>query len=709
MSRLVSGRAGLAVASAVPAAALIVHSVVSGTGVGATILLALAAALLTLCGAPTWLVIAPGRSLLGIPIGLTIGLALVGLGVWLESIVGLYGLRWAALAAGALFWIPVLRAGRFSREDRSSPERRTPGHSGVAWAVGAASAAMLVAAAVYSSQAQLDGAVTYYVDLPWHIANAGEAAGRVPAVHPTIPDVPLSFGWLYAGIYGWASTFTTIPAATIVTTTAPIASALLIPALVAVVAHLVTRSPVAAALAPLLFAVSRGPILSLTPSTDLTPLWISTNRDLANVLVLAVLALVIVLPRTSGAGRVVTTSAVLLVVTFVACGVKGSSAPIVLGAAGLVWLWSFWRRRGRTATTVGLAAVLLAVVVQQIAVTKTSGNSVIAPLTFQRLLPPELNPALAATFVALVLVGMIIATAVGATWSRSLNSAIGVIGASIAGLLGIALFDHPGLSQLYFLHGAWPAYVIGFAIVLAAVVSRWGARVLLSLPVTGLAFGLAASLSATGSAKVWLGVLVAAAALSTAVAAALVASSPNRQGWRFTLVAGLCLACVGFQYWGLPRVETAPATSSVREDLASVTEDQRRVLEELRESSDPSDLVMTNRHCRTGSLDAGDCDPRWFTVSAFSERRVVVEGYGYSPFSAGSPVDDEYWDMQLLEANDSFLSAPSSHQCERFADLGVTWIYIDKRAPWSADLAAYAEQVADTRDSALYRLDSSCR
>ncbi len=705
---LLRKRSGLIAVAAVALSALVVHSTVAGTGAGASALLVLAAVALALCGTPVWLMIAPERSVLGsLPFGLAIGLALAGFGVWLESLVGVYGVRWATPAAGALLWLSLLRRPALSRDlHRPAPSSRY-GHPGVLWAVAAASGVMVVAAAAYASQAQGPGAMVYYVDLPWHIANTAEAAERVPAVHPTIPDVPLSFGWLYAGIYGWVSAATTIPAATIVTTTAPIASALLIPPLLATVAHLATRSPLAAALAPLLFVFSRGPILTTASTTDMTPLWISTNRDLANVLMLVALALVIKSSQSSSRARIATASLALFVTTFVACGVKGSSAPIALGAMGLVWLWSLVRRRGRVGSTIGLAVVAAAVLVQQYAVTKTSGNSVIAPLSFERLLPAELRPELAAGFVVMLLIGMIVAIGIGAYWSKALDESVAIIGASIAGMLGIAVFDHPGLSQLYFLHGAWPAYVVGFAGVLASAVARWGSRTLLAIPAAGLLFTFSASLSSTGSAKLWFGGLATAAVLSAACGTALVMSKTGWRAWPGPLVAGLCLACAGFQYWNVPRVETAPAVVSI--DQASITDDQRRVLEVLRESSDPLDLVMTNRHCLTGSVSSGDCDPRWFAVAAFGERRVIVEGYGYSPFSTGSPVNDEYWNPRLLEENDGFLTSPSRAACERFVEMGVSWIYIDKRAPWSEGLTTYATRVADSVDSSLFRLERTCR
>ena len=56
-----------------------------------------------------------------------------------------------------------------------------------------------------------------------------------------------------------------------------------------------------------------------------------------------------------------------------------------------------------------------------------------------------------------------------------------------------------------------------------------------------------------------------------------------------------------------------------------------RAAQWLRDHSSPRDLVVTNAFCRGGASDRPGCDNRTFWVSAYSERRTVLSGWGYTP------------------------------------------------------------------------------
>lgn len=110
-------------------------------------------------------------------------------------------------------------------------------------------------------------------------------------------------------------------------------------------------------------------------------------------------------------------------------------------------------------------------------------------------------------------------------------------------------------------------------------------------------------------------------------------------------------------------------------------------------------VVATNVHCRKPRRR--HCDNRSFWVTALTERRVLVEGWGYNAetnarFIEGVP---NAWlpvpFPERLAINDAAFLEPSPETLDRLVDAyGVSWLFVNKRHP--ADVAALAE-LADGR------------
>ncbi|MET0415054.1 MAG: hypothetical protein ABW022_03425, partial [Actinoplanes sp.] len=84
----------------------------------------------------------------------------------------------------------------------------------------------------------------------------------------------------------------------------------------------------------------------------------------------------------------------------------------------------------------------------------------------------------------------------------------------------------------------------------------------------------------------------------------------------------------------------------------------------LRDNSDPHDVVATNSHCRP---DIGGCDSRDFWLAAYSERKVVLEGWSYTGQSLASGgvwdgilARTTFWDPDLLRENDAVFYSPTA-------------------------------------------------
>jgi hypothetical protein len=109
----------------------------------------------------------------------------------------------------------------------------------------------------------------------------------------------------------------------------------------------------------------------------------------------------------------------------------------------------------------------------------------------------------------------------------------------------------------------------------------------------------------------------------------------------------------------------------------------------VRDHSRPSDVLATNVHCLPQPY-FGRCDPRTFWLSAYSERRVLVEGWTFAPRIAGD-VLQPFWDPELLKRNDLAFSDPTEYGLAQLRSSGVRWLVADARSGWiSPDLASLA-------------------
>ena len=682
------------------------------TGTVAALLLVLVG--LTLSGAGLWLLVVPGATRgQSAVFGCLLGLSLVGLGVVLSGATGWYGVRWLPPALALVAWWPVARRSRATRGDGSRARGMGPG----LWGAVFATAAMYTSVHRHLATAPLGdgGWRSWYVDLPWHMAFTAETLERAPSVYPWVPDVSLGYTWLFsAALGGWGSP-TAVSAADLVTRVGPALVAALLPTAVAVLAWTASRSRVATALAPCLVVLAQAPLFVFRDTMDITAGWLIPNRDYSDLFVVATLAVLIassraLVPRWQAAAVL----ALLVLTAFTAAGSKGSALPALAGAVGLLALHSLLVRRGRVQHLAAAAAVGVGMLLAQYTVTKSLSYLRVDPLTFLGGQAPEGTDALMPLVVVVLLLstlGHVLVTLVQAP--HLVQPVLPLVGGGLGGLAALTLFGHPGLSQLYFLHAAWPLICTAVAIAAAVWVQALGPLSLAGPAAGAVAFSLVLAPPADGRVRTW---ALAAAVVLLLVLLVVVLPAvlqvdrrrPRLAHPRTALVAAVLSTGFLVQNWGWPVVALPASVPSAAADVSAVDGGQQQVFAALHQSSDASDLVMTNKHCLSGSVPAGTCDPRWFAVSAFAERRVLVEGWSYTRLSTGVWWEDTYWDPALLAANDAFIAAPEPAGCRRFVEEGVRWVYVDKREAWSPALDQVAEPVVDTASAALYRLTGDC-
>jgi hypothetical protein len=131
----------------------------------------------------------------------------------------------------------------------------------------------------------------------------------------------------------------------------------------------------------------------------------------------------------------------------------------------------------------------------------------------------------------------------------------------------------------------------------------------------------------------------------------------------------------------------------------------------LRDHSDPDDVLVTNAHCLYITPE-GRCDSRSFWLSAYSERRVLLEGWLFAPRAAelvqrtGLGVYLPFWDQALLGRNDAAISDPTADRLARLRDdYGVRWLVVDRT--WgleSLSLRGFAQKVFDNGRVGIYQV-----
>ena len=105
----------------------------------------------------------------------------------------------------------------------------------------------------------------------------------------------------------------------------------------------------------------------------------------------------------------------------------------------------------------------------------------------------------------------------------------------------------------------------------------------------------------------------------------------------------------------------------------------------LREHSNPDDLVATNAHCQP-PIEPGQCAGLHFAIAAYSERRVLVEGWAFTPTAHREGAKQgavenlvPYWKPDVLADNDVVFTAPSAGAVSKLRDrYGVRWLFVDE-------------------------------
>jgi len=213
----------------------------------------------------------------------------------------------------------------------------------------------------------------------------------------------------------------------------------------------------------------------------------------------------------------------------------------------------------------------------------------------------------------------------------------------------------------------------------AVPILRWAA-VLLMLGVAGGSLWYAARGWAT---------LPTASRRQSEPAHTRVAGSAPRLHRRGGLVILTAVLVVGAPGLVMDMVKSARSPNGGAYTTVSMPRSRVEAARWVRDHSSPGDVLATNAHC-LGYGRPGNCDPRSFWLSAYAERRVLVEGWTFAPRLAGDAAKP-FWDPQLLDLNDRAFTGPTAQGLAELKGDGVRWLVADSRSgPVAPELASLA-------------------
>lgn len=600
----------------------------------------------------------------------------------------------------------------------------------LAWSWGLALVCLVVIAYLwvsYLAVTPLDpsGRYDYYQDLLYNLSLAGEAKNHFPLQLPQLAGEPLHYH-MFSNIHlASASVISGVELPTVVLRLYLLPIVLTgILGLAAAGWRISKRPEVGVIAAMLTFAIGE---LDFSPSSNALfgsvftfTAWASPSTVYSYVFLFPLAMLIA--GRFENAGKWVLIGAFLIA----SGGAKSSSLPVLLAGVAVVVVVDTIRQRrvpwsfvavGAGIATVQLIAgmVLLGGQAYGIAVDPFRA---ITSLPLAAGLVPVFGLWALALFVRLAGIGVVL-------WQdrwRIGSAELFLLGSLLGGIAAALLFAHPGGSQVYFLKAGWP---------LGAILSAWGLVRLVDKrqPSRRLVLSTLGGLAVVSAIMLVLSPRFAVRSLRDAVeplAVLAVIGFAVAIGWfllrgqRKTGVVIALIAVVGVGAANLPIKVRPYAVGLANGTLPStsptgVSADMIAAAQWVRGNSSNDDIVATNVHCRNLTAD-GLRGPRClsvsFWVSAFTERRVLIESWGYTNRIVGTATsggvrynEQPFWDQELLDANDIVFTAPTQTRVDLLRDRHhVRWLVADRRLPVSPELAQFARLRFQNQDAAVYEL-----
>jgi hypothetical protein len=595
-------------------------------------------------------------------------------------------------------------------------------------------------------------------DLLFALALAGEATHRWPLEFPWVQGEPLLYHWYFAEHLASATELTGVGLPTLILRLELLPAVGLVLLSTGALASRLTRRAWAGPLAAgLLLVVQDASAISwsklLSQSTaDLmgvgydVSFWWSTSGAFAALVFapLAVLLVDVVRGRAHAGGWWL-----LVPLLFVGAGSKASILPVVLVGTGWVVVTGWWgtRRLNRSALAALVLTGLVFVVSWRTVYGGQSQGLGLGPLRYVTttalgsLVLGEGVPGRSALVLLLALVAVVVALLVplaglgllvGDRSTRTDPAAQLCLGMFMLGVAGMVLLYHQGQSNLYFLRTGMP---------LLAAAAAWGIATRVpagsrsqSWPAAFGAFvvglgGMAAlaahdwtvfepdqtALFRFGQVLVPYLLLAGLGLLAAVVARRLAPTRLLGAGLLVVLfVAGAGSLRVVGQAAGWAVAHPVGWVDETANPSQDIDADGVRAAAWIGQHSAPDDVIVTNALCSNGSSrSVGVCVNRTFWVAAYSERRTIVSGWGYTATANRLATETgvvnnwevPFWDRARWDAVRTFLADPTEARAEELAGEGVRWVLaVPGYDEVGARMGSVAEATYHSGGATVYRL-----
>ncbi|MDX6294139.1 MAG: hypothetical protein QOH50_3214 [Kribbellaceae bacterium] len=562
-----------------------------------------------------------------------------------------------------------------------------------------------------------------YGDMSYHLALAGELKHHMPGQIPYVAGEVLNYHWFLHAELAATSWQTGIEMDVLLRRMFPVTAALVpILSVAALATRLARRSWAGPVAAWLLLLVSSFDVYgwgggAATNQAAFTSAVLMYSLTHAFSVIIALPAIWLLLCLVRGEGARMWGNWVLLAVGLAAvAGTKASFLPMLVAALALVIVVQLVVQRRVDGVVLGVAAVGVLVLGVAQVVLYSAGPAGLTLSPGQAIEALELKVGFSSHYssrgASLIMVGTASAMVLGGWAVAGVGmlgflrdrrwkdpAAVFLVGFLVAGLAAGVLLRHSGFSQLYFVRAAFPVSIVASAWGLTLLLDNVRLRVLLPRMVVALGAGmlLAKILSELTPNKPipqqgvisiaiqvlwpWLAVLLVGAAL-----ALLLRQAPGR--WQVnSLAVGLgVLLVLGASSRTVPTTVVTTLGEKVcasGPDMPDCSPTRRQIpaggaaaARYIRNHSKATDRLATNSHC-TPVYAAKTCDTRNFWLSAYAERRVLVEGWAYI-HTAHSRANGSFWDQPLLRANDAIFRTPNRAELESFrTKYGVRWLVFD--------------------------------
>jgi hypothetical protein len=578
-------------------------------------------------------------------------------------------------------------------------------------------------------------------DSPFHLALLDDAKYHFPLMSPWLPDQPVLYHWFVYAEMASTSWITGIEPHTLLVRLSPLPMLFGLVALMGVLGKRLTGKWWAGAAA----AVTTFFVLTPSPyqwplhswfssfgtnayedgSSLRAQLWTSPTQTFGAVL-FAGLALVLVEAMTQ---RSKPRWALVVLLTAAVTGAKATFLPMLLaGLLLVVAVRLVTRRRVDPGALFAAGVTFLALLFAQFVLFGgASQGMAIDPLHFAQITGASYttqfaSPDLAHPMWRLVLVALITFVCWACIWPGLLglvrlvrrrrpdldiaaDPVILMLGIGLSGVGALVVFGHEAGAEGWFMVSGRPylslAAVVGLVLItppdlpkrrtLLAVYGAVAAGGLIMIGVRELGSKHTPKVQNTGSVAVtawdlvWPYLLI----LGLVGIAAFVihrSSLPAKLTLVAAVLAGVCLVTTAVHLYATSREARGTGWRAVIQVQPFITPGTKDAGRWLRDHSKPNDLVATNAHCLNGPSRPDGCDNRHFWFSAYTERRFLVEGWGFTNRTHEVAAETKinavfapYWDERKLADNDAaFYEASAASIGKLYSEYKVRWLFVDE-------------------------------